>query len=489
MADSSINSMILPIMSAMFMNNNSTDNNFCNILYLVLMFVLQGIFQYKIELLEIFKKYINVIYFNKNKTLVYNITGKISYKNNTLWNDDISNKFKAVIYDLEKILSVDKSGTEYSIDEICLNKYVKDSLKFITINTKGKYKIGESLFIETYKNEEASHKEDNKYVTYTLSLLSTIYSTKDINTYIDKCVETYTNEKVKKEKKQHTFVFNSITKDGEELEFEEIEFNTTKSFNNMFFEQKTELVNRLDYFTNNVDKYKRLGIPHTLGFLLYGIPGTGKTSCIKSIAKYTNRHVIILPVKKIKSINILKKIFYSTEINGQFIPNDKRLYVFEEIDCGQWKNIVKSRHISDIEKEKKENKEILTSDVAQLVSKLNSTSISSVANNTDDDITLGDFLELLDGIIEIPNRMLIMTTNHVERLDSALLRAGRLDMIVEFKKMTREDIGKMYNLWFDKSIPNNVYDHIKDYQFTQADIGKMFIKTNIKEIHKCLTKV
>ena len=484
---SALNSMMFPLMSTMFMNNKSeSSNSYCNILYLVLLFILQSMFQYKVEIINFIKKNINISYFNKNKTLVYNITGKISYKNNSIWTDDISNKFKAVIYDLEKILSVDKNNTEYSIDEICLNRYSKDSLKFVTINTKGKYKIGNTLFIETLKKEEISHKEDNKYITYTLSLMSTIYSIKDINEYIEKCEKIYIKEKVKKEKSQHIFVFNGVSKDSDYLDFEEIKFDTTKSFNNMFFEEKDNLINRLDYFTNNIDKYKRLGIPHTLGFLLHGIPGTGKTSCIKSIAKYTDRHVIILPVKKITSISILKKIFYTTEINDQFIPNDKRLYVFEEIDCSQWKNIVKSRDIPETIKEKDTN-EVSTKDVVDLVSKL-ATTTSSVANKTDDDITLGDFLELLDGIIEIRGRLLVMTTNHVDRLDASLLRAGRLDMIIEFKKMIREDIGKMYNLWFDKNIPCNIYDHIKDYKFTQADIGKIFMQKNLKDIHRLLTK-
>ena len=40
---------------------------------------------------------------------------------------------------------------------------------------------------------------------------------------------------------------------------------------------------------------------------------------------------------------------------------------------------------------------------------------------------LSDLLEAFDGVLEMKGRMLIMTTNHVEKLDPALIRPGRVD--------------------------------------------------------------
>lgn len=475
-----MSTMMIPILSTTLMKS-SGDNS--NIFYIILIIFMQILMQHGDKLLSYLNTYIKYIPFFKQKNLVYNIIGKISYKNNALWNHDISIQIKAVIYDLLHSLMDDKNGTEYTIEEIYLRGYKKESFQFITLKNNKKYSITPTLFIKTKVDEITSIKEDNKYVTYTITLLSTAYSITDITLYIEKCTSKYIEEKLKQHKYQHIFIFNSIKEDTDELDFIEIPFNTTKSFDNMFFEQKNEVKRRLDYFINNEDIYQRLGIPRTLGFLLHGLPGTGKTSCIKSIAKYTKRHIFIIPVKKITNIDILKKIFHTIEINNINIPNDRRLYVFEEIDCGQWKNVVISRSIKEHNDIDNKYTASASKELLEIVNKLTP---KPEQISLKEDITLGDFLELLDGIIEIPGRMMIMTTNHPEILDPSLLRPGRIDMIIEFKKMTKNDIINMYHLWFNLDIPQYILNHIKDYQFTQADIGKIFIKRDLEEIYKNL---
>jgi SpoVK/Ycf46/Vps4 family AAA+-type ATPase len=51
-------------------------------------------------------------------------------------------------------------------------------------------------------------------------------------------------------------------------------YDTTKSFDNLHFNGKENLVDKIDYFINNEDKYRKLGIPYTFGLLLHGAPGT-----------------------------------------------------------------------------------------------------------------------------------------------------------------------------------------------------------------------
>ena len=50
-------------------------------------------------------------------------------------------------------------------------------------------------------------------------------------------------------------------------------FTTSKSFANLFYEGKQKLVERLDFFLNNPDYYKKRGIAHSLGLLFHGAPG------------------------------------------------------------------------------------------------------------------------------------------------------------------------------------------------------------------------
>lgn len=47
-----------------------------------------------------------------------------------------------------------------------------------------------------------------------------------------------------------------------------------------------------------------------------------------------------------------------------------------------------------------------------------------------DKLDLAGLLNVLDGVVDCPNRILIMTTNHPEKLDAALIRPGRIDKII-----------------------------------------------------------
>lgn len=63
---------------------------------------------------------------------------------------------------------------------------------------------------------------------------------------------------------------------------------------------------------NNKNWYYEKGIPYSIGIGMYGPPGTGKTSLIKSIANYTNRHIVVISLKLIKTKKQLDSIFLKT---------------------------------------------------------------------------------------------------------------------------------------------------------------------------------
>lgn len=68
---------------------------------------------------------------------------------------------------------------------------------------------------------------------------------------------------------------------------------TPKTMNNLYFPEKEVLINRIDEFNNSRDTYLQLGVDWYLGILLYGIPGSGKSSIGKAISEYTNRDLYI----------------------------------------------------------------------------------------------------------------------------------------------------------------------------------------------------
>ena len=89
--------------------------------------------------------------------------------------------------------------------------------------------------------------------------------------------------------------------------------------------------------------YDEKGIPYTLGLLLSGNPGTGKTSTIKCLANETNRHICNVNLNNDITKRQLENLFFNEDITvlnqntGQTetysIPLDQRIYVLEDVDC------------------------------------------------------------------------------------------------------------------------------------------------------------
>merc|ERR1712241_241592 len=151
------------------------------------------------------------------------------------------------------------------------------------------------------------------------------------------------------------------------------------------------------------------------GLLLHGEPGCGKTSTIKAIANMSQRHIVSVPLKNVKTISDLYNALYGGKINKSSIPMKKRLYVLEDIDCAGLDDIMKKR-VAEPQKPAENNE--------------NKKPEPKVEEKTE--IKLSDLLEAFDGVLEMNGRMMVMTTNHLEKLDPALIRPGRVNLSLEF---------------------------------------------------------
>jgi hypothetical protein len=78
-----------------------------------------------------------------------------------------------------------------------------------------------------------------------------------------------------------------------------------------------------------------------------------------------------------------------------------------------------------------------------------------------DQLTLSGLLNVLDGVVDTPGRILIMTTNHPEMLDPALIRPGRIDKKIMLGFMASTDVICMLEHYFQTSLDNENVSRIE----------------------------
>lgn len=276
------------------------------------------------------------------------------------------------------------------------------------------------------------------------------------------------------------------------LVFNMTPFYTNKSLNNMFGPDIRLIMERLRFFLNNRDWYSKKGIPYTFGLLLHGTPGCGKTSLVKAIAGETRRHPFNIKFHDFLTQTQMNSLFFNDRIhiNGgndsYIIPQDKRLYSIEEIDC--MSDVVMDRQAK--KEDNKNNSKNEDDPFAMLEAEENPKQTGESKNrakrmmermnelkSNSEKLTLGFLLNLLDGVLETPGRILIMTTNYPDKLDKALIRPGRVDLIVNFQKTTRDTIIQMYQHFYDlASVDESQFSEIDDYHYSPAEVNQVFFK-------------
>ena len=292
--------------------------------------------------------------------------------------------------------------------------------------------------------------------------------------------------------------------------WQETPHETMKSFDNIFFEGKREVMQKIDFFINNKDWYKRNGVPYTLGIALYGPPGTGKTSFIKALATLLDRHIISIVLSRIKTKKQLHDFYFETQYSNANDKNtigfSKKLIVFEDIDCVgdivlKRKQKPKSEdNYSDadadidtlndmssvsemIENTSKTQEDVVKKEIEKatkyVMKKLNGggeNGCNTYMNaNQQDNIGLDDLLNLWDGIRENTGRIMIITTNHYTKLDPALIRPGRIDIALNLENASRNTIAEMHKHYYYTDIDPTDLARIPDKFYSPAEVINFYV--------------
>jgi SpoVK/Ycf46/Vps4 family AAA+-type ATPase len=280
-----------------------------------------------------------------------------------------------------------------------------------------------------------------------------------------------------------------LSKAPQKLIFSKYPLYTNKSLKNIYGDSVKVIRKRVDFFVNNKRWYEDKGVPYTLGLLLHGVPGAGKTSCIKSIAKDTNRHVLNIRLSESTTVSQLNALFYSSQVqvlqNGENkfydIPIDKRIIVLEDVDC--LTDVVLSREAAEMKKSNDEkNNEGQKEDDDVYGARNMSYQAPMGGAGASQKLNLSILLNILDGVLEQPGRILIMTSNHPEKLDKALIRPGRIDVIVKFDYCKRHEVVEIIEAFTNKKVNVDKIDKIIDGEFTPAEVTRIIFE-NIEDIN------
>lgn len=225
----------------------------------------------------------------------------------------------------------------------------------------------------------------------------------------------------------HRFVFESIFREAHELAMKAVEGKTViynargvtwerfghprtkRPLESVILEKgvKERIVADIQDFIGSAKWYADRGVPYRRGYLLYGPPGTGKSSFIQALAGHLDYGIAI--------INLSERGLTDDRLNHllTIIPQ-RTLVLLEDVDAAY--NNRRQKVESD--------------------------------GYAGANVTFSGLLNALDGVASAEERILFLTTNHIDRLDEALVRPGRVDMTVRLGNATTYQISALWDRFY-----------------------------------------
>lgn len=226
-------------------------------------------------------------------------------------------------------------------------------------------------------------------------------------------------------------------------------------------------------FSESKEWYRSRGIPYKASIMLYGPPGTGKTSIIKAIATETKRKLYIINLSTVTDSSF-------SDLVRCIPPNS--ILALEDVDCvGSFKS--RSSYADVIDDSPVEIDDKTTT---------NPVNPNKVDSDKGGRLNLSTVLNVMDGVRELNDLIIVTTTNFIEKIDPAITRKGRTDLSIEVKHMDSEAVNKYSQLMYGKpaefvgeikgcDIQSIVINNKRDHAGFIKDLKKFSKPIDVKE--------
>lgn len=167
-----------------------------------------------------------------------------------------------------------------------------------------------------------------------------------------------------------------------------------------------DIANDLRLFLQQEEAYARIGLPWHRGYLLYGCPGSGKTSLVRALASHLGIDLYVVSIPGIRDDQTLTNLLSSVQPRSALL--------IEDIDTVQ---VAKNRDVKKLE-----------------------------------GVSMSGLLNALDGVGTPHGLITFLTSNHRSRLDKALLRPGRCDRTFKIGYVDDDQLARMVEVYHGERV-------------------------------------
>lgn len=271
---------------------------------------------------------------------------------------------------------------------------------------------GTTIWLEFECNPRDNSNESNYRLTLALKVLYTKKNVENLRKFIRQVIR----ESKKIEAYETKFIYRTVN-GNYSTECPDKQF---RSFDNVFIPaaQEKQIIDGVTKFCKAEKWYREHCIPYHYGIMLHGNPGTGKSSVVQAITNLIDCDVYYIPGDRLSEAVVNEEWL-------RFASKDRmRVVVIEDLDTSRFTL------------ERSDNKEEFA---------FRNTRVA----------TIGTFLNMIDGFANHEKVIYIFTTNHIDRLDPAVIRPGRVDLCLEIDYINEETFKKFCRFHY-KTEPDHV---------------------------------